>query len=259
MKRTLTLILLLGAALAARAQAAPQDALKAFSGGLDKSYFTGASLAGDGHPVVEATAAYEALPASGREEQAGKALATWRDASGGISALLSVRFGGGGELWLLKKDGPAKLDEWSDSRLPFSRSERRGSDRFFGYVGGQYLHGSGDIDSTTAFNGKLGKTLLGGRYDAALIFGRSKTGDVATTTYGLTGRALFPLGPRLGWNLGASLTRVTASSGDGVTNVAALGGVSLFLPGGSFDVTLAMGNHSVYSLMLGYTIYLSRK
>jgi len=55
------------------------------------------------------------------------------------------------------------------------------------------------------------------------------------------------------------LTRSAPSPGDAVTSLGVLGGINFFLPGGSFDVTALIGNHSTYSLLIGYTLYLTRK
>ncbi|MBI4351184.1 MAG: hypothetical protein HY550_07075 [Elusimicrobia bacterium] len=239
-----------------------RQALEGLNQRLDASLFSGAALSAQNQLILEATDKYAALPASERGRRASAALAEWRKALSPrppANLLLSIRWKDGGELWLLNTAGPVKIDEWADTRLPFAPDQPR-ADRFFGYVGGQYMNGTEETGNTTGFNGRLGKTFMSGRYDAAILYGYAKTGEAAgSSNYGLTGRALFPLNERMGWNLGGSYIRSVPSSGDAVNNMAALGGVNFYLPGGSLDLTVSLGNNSMYSFMAGYTLYLTRK
>jgi len=238
-----------------------QKAFKTFRNRLDSSVFSGADLSAQNQLILQASDKYVALPASGRFERASVALTGWHmvlapDAPANL--MLSIRWKTGGELWLMKDSGYAKIDEWADARLPFT-PDPPNTDRFFGYVGGQLMRGGSATGNMTAFNGRLGKTFLRGRCDAAALYGYSKLGDSGLSAYGLTGRVLFPLTDKLGWNLGGSFTRSAPSVGEAVNSVAALGGVNFYLPGGSFDVTASVGNKRMYSLLLGYTLYLTRK
>lgn len=237
-----------------------QQALKNIKARLDPSLFSGAALSAQNLLMLRATDKYAGLPDSGRSAQASGALIDWRkelrpDIPSNL--MLSVKWKDGGELWLMKYAGPARIDSWSDGRLSFSPGEP-GKNRFFGYLGGQIMRG-GDMDTVSAFNGRLGTTLFGNRCDAAVIYGHSKAGSFGVSSYGLTGRALFPLTGHVGWNLGGSFTRSAPSEGGAENSLAALGGINFYLPGGSFDITASAGNHSMYSLLVGYTLYLTRK
>ncbi len=260
-KYYLCLLAALALALPAAAADYPQ-ALKNLKPRLDSSVFSGASVSAQNQLILTATDKYKAMTSSLRYQQAYTALLSWHSVlSPGAPAnlLLSIKWKNGGELWLLKDSGPAKIDEWADTRLPFTPSQPN-TDRFFGYLGGQLMKGGSSVGSNmTAFNGRLGKTFLRGRCDAAAIYGYSKLGDAGLSSYGLTGRVLFPLTDKMGWNLGGSFTRSAPSTGDAVNSIAALGGLNFYLPGGSFDVTASVGNNSMYSLLFGYTLFLTRK
>lgn len=169
----------------------------------------------------------------------------------------------GGSLWRCAKGQGGKaeirsVEEWSDDFLPFAASGRNRG-RLFGFLGGQLATG-GAIDSM-GFNARLGSTLMQDRYDAAVSLGYvSFDSDPAfsITSLGLVLRELFPLSRHAGWNAGVQLLYNKPSIGDADTTVSALTGVNFYLPGGSFDVTLTAGTNSRYSLLLGYTFYLSQ-
>jgi len=262
MKKSLLILLELISFSLPAAAADYRQAFERFKPRLDTEIFSGAALSAQNQLILEATDKYAAMLPAERGLQASWVLAEWNKAlspRAPANLLLSTKWKDGGELWLMKTAGPARIDEWADTRLPFTPDQPK-ADRFFGYVGGQYMNGTGETGDLTGFNGRLGKTFMSGRYDAAVLYGYTKMGEAAgSSTYGLTGRALFPLNERMGWNLGGSYTRSAPSSGDAVNNMSALGGVNFYLPGGSFDITASLGNNSMYSLMVGYTLYMTRK
>lgn len=239
-----------------------RQALERFKTRLDAEIFSGAALSAQNQLILEATDKYAAMTAEERGLQASWVLVEWSKAlspRAPENLLLSIKWKDGGELWQMKAAKPARIDEWSDTRLPFTPDQPK-ADRFFGYLGGQYMNGTAETGNMTGFNGRLGKTFMSGRYDAAVLYGYTKVGENSgSSSYGLTGRALFPLNERMGWNLGGSFTRSAPSGGDAVNSTSVLGGVNLYLPGGSFDITASLGNNSMYSLMIGYTLYLTRK
>lgn len=260
MKKLLLALLALPPLSLPAAAADYQQALKHLRTRLDAAVFSGADLSGQNQLRLKATEKYAALPPAGRYTQAFGALVDWRTAlrpDAPANLMLSIKWKDGGELWMMKNGAPEKIDYWSDAQLPFAPGQP-GRRRFFGYVGGQVMRGS-DMDTTSAFNGRLGTTLFNNRCDAAVLYGRSKMGDFSIASYGLTGRALFPLSDHVGWNLGASFTRSAPSEGDAANSFAALGGLNFYLPGGSFDITASLGNNSMASLMVGYTLYLTRR
>lgn len=260
-KNLLALLALISFSLPAAA-ADYRRAFERFKPRLDTEIFSGAALSAQNQLILEATDKYAAMTAEERGLQASWVLVEWSKAlprGSSANLLLSTKWKDGGELWQMKAARPARIDEWSDTRLPFTPDQPK-ADRFFGYVGGQYMNGTAETGNTTGFNGRLGKTFMSGRYDAAVLYGYTKMGeDYSSSSYGLTGRALFPLNERMGWNLGGSYTRSVPSSGDAANNMAALGGVNFYLPGGSFDITASLGNNSMYSLLIGYTLYMTRK
>lgn len=239
-----------------------RQALENLKPRLDPSVFSGAGLSAQNQLILTAADKYAAMPVADRNRQASWALGEWQRTLGPAAPanlMLSISWRNSGELWLLKPTGPVKIDEWTDTRLPFT-PDQPNTDRFFGYVGGQLMKGNNTTGNMTAINGRLGKTFMRGRCDAAVLYGYAKMGeDYSSSSYGLTGRALFPLNERMGWNLGGSYARSAPSSGDASNNMAILGGVNLYLPGGSFDITASIGNNSMYSLLIGYTLYLTRK
>lgn len=240
-----------------------RQALERLNSRLDRSLFSSASLSAQNQLTLKATDGYAAMPAGERRKLVSWLLTGWRRAIGAdapVNLILSIAYKGGGELWLLSARGAARIDEWSGTRLPFT-PDQMNRDRFFGYAGFQFVPAKDDESSgTSAFNARLGKTFLNGRYDAAVFYGYADFGeDSDSTSYGFTGRALFPINKRLGWNLGASLTRNSPSTGDASTGISGVGGINFYLPGGSFDITASMGNKGMYSLMAGYTVHLTRK
>jgi hypothetical protein len=171
------------------------------------------------------------------------------------ASVLSVESAGEGELWSVAAGSAAVIDSWSEHVMRFGPRSRRAG-RWFGYLGGQLTRG-GDLPSN-AWTGRLGTTLFKNRYDAAVSLTRNsftEVDDSGVTTVGLTFRALYPYTAHAGFNLGVQLDRVSAT-GYSRLSPSALAGINIYLPGGSFDVTLTHGERGNRGLMAGYTVYL---
>lgn len=214
--------------------------------------FVGTPAASGG--VVRLKAAEPYLKWKKAERKA--AVETESRAYSGVGAAV-VEYPGGGEIWTVEAGSATLADSWSRGGMRFGRRARKAG-RWFGHVGGQFVRG-GDLPSN-GWTGRLGTTLFKDRYDAALAVSRNtftESDDSAVTTLGLTARALYPYTEHAGFNLGLQLDRVSYT---GYSNVSpsAVGGINIYLPGGSFDVSLSFGEAGRLSLLAGYTVYITK-
>ncbi|HNT97286.1 MAG TPA: hypothetical protein PKK31_03355 [Elusimicrobiales bacterium] len=173
------------------------------------------------------------------------------------AAFAVVEHNGNGELWTISQSSAALADAWSRRELRFTRHSRTAG-RWFGHISGQFARG-GDYPSN-GWTARLGTTLYNNRYDAAVSLSRNTFTNVEgsdVTTFGLTGRALYPYTRHAGLNLGLQLDRVSASGYSGFSP-AVTGGVNVYLPGGSFDMSLTFGEEGRISLLAGYTVYIGK-
>lgn len=234
-------------ALAALLGAVPAGAQTASTGA-----FSGARPGPGGLLRLEAAEPYLGLKGSER-----KAAVEGRTAAYPGTRLAVVEYRGNGELWTVAGGSATLADTWSRSQLRYTRHERTAG-RWFGYAGGQFVRG-GDSPSN-GWTGRLGTTLFKNRYDAALSISRSSLTDAddsAMTTLGLTGRALYPYTRHAGLNLGLQLDRVSYT-GYSHISPSAVGGINIYLPGGSFDLSLNYGESGRVALLAGYTVYISK-
>lgn len=232
-------ILLLLAPVLCRAAALPSD-------------FGSSRINASGVTYLMALPAYSQLALAAKE----KALANAAAALGIADGQVVVELPAAGELWRVKNGKPAKLDSWSDNELPLGQGTRRAG-RWFASFGMQGMSG-GDYPSGT-LNMRLGSTLYKGRYDAALTYDYSKQQDalVGRTSLGLVSRALLPINRHGGWNVGAELYTID-NYGVRQNSFGLVTGLNVYLPGGSFDVTLNLRDKGAYGLLVGYTLFITR-
>lgn len=240
-----------------------EEALENFRSRYSSTVFSESRLSSKNHLILQATDVFLTAETSKQTDWVKEAFIQWRKSLqvAGISRgpdFIVVVSQEGGTLWHWKKERVHKLDEWADDRLTFENPGGR-RDRLFGSLGGQMSTG-GRADST-GVNARLGSTLFRNRYDLALTFSHNSVDTspkFTTQSYGLIGRALFPWRRRVGWNIGGQMIRTVPSQGRAENTLSALGGINLYLPGGSFDVTLTVGNKGSYGFLIGYTVYLTR-
>lgn len=173
------------------------------------------------------------------------------------TAVAVVEYAGNGEFWTFTSTHAALADSWSRREMHFGQHARKAG-RWFGYVGGQFVRG-GDMPSN-GWTGRIGTTLFKDRYDTALSLSRNsftEADNSGVTTIGLTIRALYPYTRHAGFNLGMQLDR-TSYTGYSHISPSAVGGINIYLPGGSFDVSISYGEFGRASLLAGYTVYISK-
>lgn len=215
--------------------------------------FESSSANPSGTMVIKASKTYTAIPSiarSGTVLQAAAALALPPEKP------FSVEWPGGGELWAIKEGQATKLDSWSDRSLPLNeRSSSKG--RWFGSFGLQRM-GGGDYPASS-MNLRVGSTLFQNHYDLAWTYDYYKPAESQTyrANMGLMGRKLMPLGPHGGWNYGVQLSMLN-NYGVRSGTLGLVTGLNIYLPRGSFDITLQFQDEGVYGLLVGYTVYLTR-
>lgn len=212
--------------------------------------FAGAALNSGGVLRLKATETYLKLDGSPRKE----AVETQAKAYPAASVVV-VDYLGNGELWTIS-DGRASLaDSWKRSEIHFGPHVRRFG-RWFGYIGAQATRG-GDLPSNM-WVGRVGTMLFKNRYDAALSVSRNSftaLTDSTVTSIGLTFRSLHPFTEHTGYNYGAQLDRISYT-GYSHISPSILCGMNIYLPGGSFDVTITQGEKGNRGLLFGYTVYI---
>ena len=67
----------------------------------------------------------------------------------------------------------------------------------------------------------------------------------------------MPLSVHGGCNIGAQLNSVD-NYGAKTRSIGLVTGLNVYLPGGSFDITLNLQDKGVYGLMAGYTVFITR-
>ncbi len=166
----------------------------------------------------------------------------------------------GGSLWRLRASEALLIDQWSEIEN-FNGEDRPRSGRIFGFFGGQKT--TGKEADVAGWNARLGTTLLHDQYDLALEYNYQADNKAVPknkyTSYGLIGRRLFQISPRVGFNLGTQLILNSAAGKSARWSFSGVAGLSFFLTGGSLDVSLNAADHNVYGALLGYTVFLTKK
>mgnify|MGYP001453103052 CR=1 FL=1 len=214
--------------------------------------FAASSVNGAGIISVKAATTYVDLVGSDRAD----AVAKVGTALGLADGPLSVRLPDGGELWNLSAGKAEKLDSWSGGAVqPGPGVSAAG--RWFASLGMQNM-GGGDYPAST-LNMRVGSTLFRGRYDLALSYDYYKPRDSELTSrsLGIVGRALMPLSRHSGWNAGAQLS-TSDNYGVKTGDFGLVAGINVYLPRGSFDISLNLKGRGACGLLLGYTVYLTR-
>lgn len=168
---------------------------------------------------------------------------------------LALNEPGGGSLWRWSAGKARLVNRWNFDEPPL-RAIPSPAGRLFGFVGGQTVTG-GAVDSA-GIQLRLGSTLFHDRYDVALSYGYNKMYSdpkYEVATFGLVGRVRFPLTRRFGGNVGLQVQRSVSTQGQRDA-LSGLAGINFYLPTGSFDITLNVGNHDTYGLLAGFTLYL---
>lgn len=214
--------------------------------------FESSRVNASGVTYLKALSAYSRLALAAKAETLANAAAALGIADG----QMVVELRAAGELWRVKDGKPAMQDSWSDNELPLGPGTRRAG-RWFASFGMQAMSG-GDYPSGT-LNMRFGSTLYKGRYDAALTYDYSRQQDalVGRTSLGLVGRALLPINQHGGWNVGAELYTID-NYGVRQNSFGLVTGLNVYLPGGSFDVTLNLRDKGAYGLLAGYTLFITR-
>lgn len=214
--------------------------------------FESSSPASSGLVRLTAAKGYEILSTSDKA----RAVSEAADSLGLRNGLFSVELPVDGELWRVKDGKAEKLDRWSDRTLPAGPGMTK-TGRWFASFGMQSMSG-GDNPSGT-MNLRVGSTLFRDRYDLALSYDYSQARDAleGRSSLGLVGRALMPLSAHGGWNIGVELSSVN-DFGQKSGSAGVVTGLNVYLPGGSFDISLALRDKGGYGLMAGYTVFLTR-
>jgi hypothetical protein len=214
--------------------------------------FKGSRVNGAGVTYLEAASAYDQLSLTAKAAE----VAIAAKELGLTSGRLVVKQEAAGELWVVKAGTPSRLDAWSDKSLPLGQNASHAG-RWFASFGTQGMSG-GDYPSG-AINMRLGTTLYKNRYDAALTYDYYKLRDAleGRTSLGLVGRALMPVSPYGGWNIGAQISSVN-NYGVRQGTIGLVTGINVFLPRGSFDITLNLQDKGNYGLLVGYTVFITR-
>lgn len=214
--------------------------------------FKGSYVNGAGVTCLEAASSYEQLSITAKATEIAAAARELGITAGSIV----VKRDAGGELWSIKTGTPSRLDAWSDRAIPLGEKTNPAG-RWFASFGMQGMSG-GDYPSG-AINMRLGSTLYKNRYDVALTYDYYKLRDAleGRTSLGLVGRALMPVSPYGGWNIGAQLTSVN-NYGVRQGTIGIVTGINVFLPKGSFDITLNLQDQGNYGLLAGYTVFVTR-
>lgn len=222
-------------------------------GGSLPAQFKGSAENAAGTTILKAAKAYTSMHPMGRPELVAQAAAALPLPP---EKPFSVEWPGGGELWAMKNGQPVKLDSWSDRSLPLSpRSSSKG--RWFGTFGIQSM-GGGDYPASS-MNLRVGSTLFKNQYDLAWTYDYYKPAESETfrASMGLIGRKLMPLSPHGGWNVGAQLSMLN-NYGERSGTLGLVTGLNIYLPRGSFDITLLLQDEGAYGLLAGYTVHLIR-
>lgn len=170
---------------------------------------------------------------------------------------IDISAGHAGELWNrdIKKDEYALMEKRSFAWMNAGENTPKAG-KWFASFG---IQGMGGDNPSTTMNLRLGTMLYKNKYDLALTYDYNKQ-DYSLLTkkaLGLSARRLFPLTPHTGWNAGLKVD-ITDYYGEAGTDFKGLAGINIYLPGGSFDITYSIGNKGYWSVILGYTVFITR-
>lgn len=223
--------------------------------------FSGCTSGAAGALYFKADKNYFAMDKTARAAVASKAIAAWLEANPKSKlALFAVKGDGMGELWGLPAGGKtARLDAWQDSRMNFGPKQAKHGN-LFAYLGGQLVTGR-DYPSK-GFSARLGTMLFKDRYDAAVSYsysGITGVADSGSSSIGLVGRARFKSTRHAGLNAGFQLNYYKSAYGEDEWAPSVIGGINVYVPSGSFDISASIGGRGAFNLQLGYTVFLSRR
>ena len=226
--------------------------LPAFGRAALPQEFESSNLNRSGVLYLKAAATYGPLSPDEKTSSVEKAAGSLAVANGTVV----VQSGAAGEIWSVRGGKAEKLDGWSDTTLPLN-PKTNNAGRWFASFGMQSMSGGPSPSGT--INMRLGSTLYKGRYDLALSYDYNKLSDaeLGQASLGVVGRALIPLTRHGGWNIGAQLTR-TNSFGVASDSVGLVTGLNIYLPRGTFDITLNLQEKGAYGVLAGYTIFITR-
>jgi hypothetical protein len=234
--------------------------------GKHASSFTDPVVGGAGHLRVTATEKFLKANPTRKKEALEKLAAAWRQASPKDPLLLEVRWRYGGWLWrgergrTVGRERVSLVDRWDDASFPWIQ-ESSPWGKWFLFVGGQGLSG-GDTSPSSGFNVRIGTTLYRDKYDVAFTFNQTFTGSTPNTeltAVGIIGRALFRV-PKTNWgyNIGGGATVLGGRNFDIENQFNLLGGLNYYQLKGTWDLSLNLGDEGVRTLILGYSVFLSR-
>lgn len=114
---------------------------------------------------------------------------------------------------------------------------------------------TGDYDSF-GISVRAGSLLYRGKYDISIVYDKVKYGDYdySYRGLGLSLRRLYRVNRHGGYNLGMKYSN-NAYGGDIKNNLSAIGGMSVYVSGGSFDFNIEYGTCGRIGANMGYTIY----
>lgn len=159
------------------------------------------------------------------------------------------------ELWLIRNTSATLID--SISSFEISLGEKNASyGNWFGSFNIRHL--SGDYPAS-GFNIRAGRMLYRKEYDIAINYDylKYKDADSSSKSLGLSLRRYMTLTQHTGFNFGFKLER-NDYTGKWKTDLSALVGLNFYLPGGSFDISLNLGEGGRRGINIGYTIFLGK-
>jgi hypothetical protein len=233
------------------------------------SFFADPQVGWSGQLRVKATDGFLGARPSERSRALEGLAESWRSArpeEAGRDALLEVRWDHGGWLWRSRLDAKSGrenlslVDRWDDGELVWMQ-ESSSQGKWFLFLGGQSVSG-GQVGSSSGLNVRLGSTLFRDKYDAAITFNQTSTGQnpkIKLQSVGFLGRALFRVpNTALGYNLGGQIASISGENFETEQELSLLAGLNYYMSKGAWDLALNLGDEGTRTLVVGYSIFLNR-
>lgn len=222
-------------------------------------WFTAAGLTPGGELQLTANDTYSLMPERDKQELMNRVTPLWKE------TLIVVRIGTGSELWGWDSDlsRAVRTDEWDRETVNIrgatvgASADERPAHPWFFYAG-SVMQMDSEKNITGALNLRTGIFLLLNKWDAAVTFAESLSGNIESedmsmqTSFGLMSRYYFPLEKHnISPNVGGELAVTIPSGGSASLTPSALLGFTWLAGPGSLDIGFRIGSST--SLLLGYT------
>ena len=265
-KRVIILFGLFTVHSAFAADVPPGEALKAYGTGYVDYPLVHPRMSAEGRLILESETDYKNNPPK-RVAWASEACASWlralRASNAPADPSLIILSPLGGSLWECNESTAKLIEEWDDNRTPFTGIDKQVGNFFMSYNAQAAFGGAAN---SYGFTFVEGVALYKRKLDLQASVGLLDSSSMLTMTIALSVLYRFPVAQTFSLNVGAgptfSMAAIPEPAGSTIgptltTSFAAQfqGGVSIYVPTGTVDLTGQVATSGSYTMLVGHTFF----